>query len=41
MTAEGYVEKWITYGTPYYSAKELTVLPERCRHHQRQRRPTA
>ena len=27
--AEGYVEKWITYGTPYYSAKELTVLPKR------------
>ncbi len=29
MKAEGYVEKWITYGTPYYSAKELTVLPGR------------
>jgi hypothetical protein len=29
MKAEGYVEKWITYGTPYYSAKELTVLPKR------------
>jgi hypothetical protein len=27
--AEGYVEKWITYGTPHYSAKELTVLPKR------------
>ena len=27
--ADGYVEKWITYGTPYYSAKELTVLPKR------------
>ena len=24
---EGYVEKWVTYGTKYYSAKELTVLP--------------
>src|SRR3984885_1746046 len=29
MNAEGYVEKWITYGTPYYSAKELTILPKR------------
>ena len=29
MKAEGYSEKWITYGTPYYSAKELTVLPGR------------
>jgi hypothetical protein len=25
----GYSEKWITYGTPYYSAKELTVFPGR------------
>jgi hypothetical protein len=25
--AEGYRELWITYGTKYYSAKELTVLP--------------
>jgi hypothetical protein len=25
--AEGYREFWITYGTKYYSAKELTVLP--------------
>ena len=25
----GYCEKWITYGTGYYSAKELTVLPNR------------
>src|SRR5450432_1289873 len=25
----GYLEKWITYGTAYYSAKELTVLPGR------------
>jgi hypothetical protein len=25
----GYVEKWISYGTPYYSAKELTVLSGR------------
>lgn len=29
MEAEGYREMWITYGTPYYSAKELTVLPGR------------
>ena len=27
MKAAGYREVWITYGTPYYSAKELTVLP--------------
>jgi hypothetical protein len=26
---EGYREVWITYGTPWYSAKELTVLPKR------------
>jgi len=25
----GYCEKWITYGAPYYSAKELTVYPGR------------
>ena len=25
----GCCEKWISYGTPYYSAKELTVLPGR------------
>ncbi len=29
MHAKGYVEKWVTYGTPYYSAKELTILPKR------------
>ena len=29
MQDGGYCEKWITYGTPYYSAKELTVLPNR------------
>jgi hypothetical protein len=29
VAADGYAEKWITYGTPYYSAKELTVLPKR------------
>jgi hypothetical protein len=27
--SEGYREQWITYGTGYYSAKELTVLPKR------------
>jgi hypothetical protein len=29
MESEGYREMWITYGTSYYSAKELTVLPGR------------
>jgi hypothetical protein len=29
MEAEGYVENWITYKSPEYSAKELTVLPGR------------
>jgi len=29
MEEAGYIEKWITYGTKYYSAKELTVLPGR------------
>ena len=27
MKAEGYIEKWITYGNDYVAAKELTVLP--------------
>ena len=27
MKAEGFREMWITYGSRYYSAKELTVLP--------------
>jgi hypothetical protein len=27
MQTEGYVENWITYKSPEYSAKELTVLP--------------
>ena len=27
MEAEGFVESWITYKSPEYSAKELTVLP--------------
>ena len=26
---EGYREQWVAYGTPWYSAKELTVLPKR------------
>ncbi len=29
MEAAGYRESWMTYGTRYYSAKELTVLPGR------------
>jgi hypothetical protein len=29
MRAEGYHENWIVYGSPYYSAKELTVYPQR------------
>ncbi|MFI5093894.1 MAG: hypothetical protein ACHQIK_10680 [Candidatus Acidiferrales bacterium] len=29
MEADGYREKWVTYGTSYYFAKELTVLPKR------------
>jgi hypothetical protein len=29
MESEGYRENWVTYGTGYYSAKELTVLPKR------------
>ena len=29
MTEEGYIENWITYGSPYFAAKELTVLPGR------------
>jgi hypothetical protein len=27
QTDEGFTEKWITYGNPYFSAKELCVLP--------------
>jgi hypothetical protein len=26
---EGYREQWVAYGTPWYSARELTVLPGR------------
>jgi len=29
MEAEGYLEKWITYGNPYFAAKELWVQPGR------------
>jgi hypothetical protein len=29
MEEIGYREMWITYGTRFYSAKELTVLPKR------------
>jgi hypothetical protein len=29
MQEAGYVEKWISYGNPYFAAKELTVLPGR------------
>jgi hypothetical protein len=27
QTGEGFSEKWITYGNPYFSAKELSVAP--------------
>jgi len=27
MRSEGYIENWISYGNPYFAAKELTVLP--------------
>jgi hypothetical protein len=29
MTECGYSEKWVSYSTPHYSAKELTVFPGR------------
>jgi hypothetical protein len=29
MEAAGYLENWIVYSTPHYSAKELTVFPRR------------
>jgi hypothetical protein len=29
MESDGYREVWVTYGTRYYSAKELTVHPGR------------
>jgi hypothetical protein len=28
MESHGYREVWVTYGTKYYSAKELTILPK-------------
>ena len=27
MKAAGYIENWISYGSPFFAAKELTVLP--------------
>ncbi|MCX6620696.1 MAG: hypothetical protein NTY38_06390 [Acidobacteria bacterium] len=29
MAEAGYSEKWVTWSTPFYSAKELTILPGR------------
>lgn len=29
MAEAGYCEKWVVYSTPFYSAKELTILPGR------------
>jgi hypothetical protein len=29
MQEDGYIEKWIAYGTAHYSAKELTIFPRR------------
>jgi hypothetical protein len=29
MRADGYLENWVVYGSDYYSAKELTILPGR------------
>jgi hypothetical protein len=29
MESEGYVEKWVTYKSPLFASKELTVLPNR------------
>jgi hypothetical protein len=28
-STDAYSEQWVTYGTPYYSAKELTIHPKR------------
>ena len=36
--AEGYREQWVAYGTSWYSAKELTVLPKRSVQDQGRRR---
>ena len=38
LKPEGYREVWVWYGTGWYSAKELTVLPKRTRHDQGRRR---
>ena len=35
---DGYREQWVCYGTGWYSAKELTVLPEAHGHHHGRRR---
>jgi hypothetical protein len=29
MQAAGYIENWISYGNPFFAAKELTILPGR------------
>lgn len=29
MREKGYIENWIVYGSPYFSAKELTIFPGR------------
>jgi hypothetical protein len=29
MEEDGYQERWVVYGTPHYSSKELTILPRR------------
>jgi hypothetical protein len=29
MAADGYLDQWVVYSTPHYSAKELTVFPGR------------
>ncbi len=36
MQEAGYVENWISYGNPYFAAKELTVLPGLHRYGSRQ-----
>jgi len=30
MREAGYIENWVVFSTPHYSAKELTVFPGRC-----------
>jgi hypothetical protein len=29
MESDGYLEYWISYGSPFFAAKELTILPGR------------